>query len=213
MQLRCGHDFGHGGWGSSPSDEDRAEMAVVWAEYGEQLTAEYRERRSLTMPWGWWQFSAPEPRDATKPEWYVYRNRNHPGDIDYADEWYQLLRLGVLAEDFVREQTAGYVRIHVANQNEHQGYRVFRRPLAWWLWHSPAPRDPAKCELAQLVAMKVLLDREQKILDGDRNSMRDFTARHDSKPDTWLKFLRDEERRLIGLPPVRQPAPALEQTL
>ena len=203
-QLACGHAY-FGGWGElyEKSDAEHAEvledMAACWLEHGEQILAEHRN--PLTRPWGWWQFQSHEPRDATKPEWFHHRNFDGPECDDFAPEWYQLIQFGVLTDDFVREQTAADVRRHLENHSEHQGYRIFRRPLDWWLFHSPQPRNPAKCELSQLVEMRALLKREQKILDGDLEIARDWTARSGSRPATWQRHLQPAERKLIGLPP------------
>lgn len=38
------------------------ELADLWAEFGERVTAEHIAEHPCTRPWGWWKFEMPEPR-------------------------------------------------------------------------------------------------------------------------------------------------------
>jgi hypothetical protein len=39
-----------------------AELADLWAEFGERVTEEHIAQYPCTRPWGWWRFEAAEPR-------------------------------------------------------------------------------------------------------------------------------------------------------
>ena len=63
----------------------------------------------------------------------------------------------------------------------------FRRPWIWWHRESPQPRDPAKWELAQLIQLDALSEREREILD------------HPGVLRNDVRHLFDEELLLLGI--------------
>jgi len=44
-----------------------AELAAAWQDIGDDLTREHAAERPLSRPWGWWRFSAPQPRRRVEP--------------------------------------------------------------------------------------------------------------------------------------------------
>lgn len=208
-QLQNGIDwFGHG-WGKEfrregPSTPERDEiledMRACWLAHRHTIEAEYNPRNPLQRCWAWWQFSSPEPRDDSKPEWYTRAPLEWPYSQD-VDEWYQLLVLGELDEQVICAATAEETARHVRNANRNQGFLEFRRPLAWWLWHGPARRDESKLEVAQLVALNTLNDREREILAGNLEAGRWYDGGDASH---LLKHLLPAERELLGMPQLAQ---------
>lgn len=125
-QLRFGHDMFGDAFGElgcppdrrdgRPFDEESAKQA--WDELGEGITADWLAERPGTRPWGWWRWSAPEPRrvvagrehpESGYPPWLPGCERQfyfgrptpiHPKDTaQYEDEVDYLDRLGLLTED------------------------------------------------------------------------------------------------------------------
>jgi hypothetical protein len=127
----------------------------------------------------WWRYSAPESRDATP-------------------EVLQLARLGVLGD-----QELALLR----RQHEHEldntrwlgrHEKLFRRSPLWWLFGAE-PRDDGS-ELAQLVRLDALDDRERKIL---RDGPTAETCRGNNEgdhPRFWCRHLTPDERLALGFP-------------
>lgn len=147
-QLRNGYDFLGEAFGDleyMPNRERESELEAMRRAWNDPEICEAVERgcSPLHRSWAWWQFSAVEPRDNSRPEWL------------------QLFDLGLLDEVTAREQ---------AKEDSHP--YSFRRPISWWRFLAPEPRDENVTELAQLVRLHVLTPHEQSILDGDEDTMR-----------------------------------------
>src|SRR2546429_7896179 len=74
--LQFGHDWlgaWHREWYRQPNrDELLADMEACWRQHGEKITIEFRADRQChagQFPWGWWNWTAPEPRNESVPEW------------------------------------------------------------------------------------------------------------------------------------------------
>jgi hypothetical protein len=57
-RLKDGHDWF---WFDGPELTDE-ELAAAWEELGEEITAAFVREHPCRRPWGWWRYSAPEPR-------------------------------------------------------------------------------------------------------------------------------------------------------
>jgi hypothetical protein len=187
FMLMYGHDW-QGAWDrewyrSTRKSEILADMFACWRQHGEQITAEFRADRQChagQYPWGWWQWTSPEPRDESKPEWF------------------QLWKLNLITQAEARE--AAEFELNQDPRAGWHGIPAFRRSCGWWYFVSPEPRNESICELSQLVRLKVLTPREQQILDGDERAIRESA--------NVLRDLTAEECKLLGINPPGEPCPA-----
>lgn len=178
--LRHGHDWlaaWDREWYRSPiKSEILADMEACWRQHGAAITTEYRADRQChagRFPWGWWQWTSPESRNESVPEWY------------------QLWKLNLIDEAEARE--AAEFEISTDTRAGWHGVPPFRRSMGFWCFVSAEPRNESICELSQLVKMRILTPREQQFLDGDEKAIRECS--------NSLRHLTTEECRLLGIPP------------
>ena len=176
--LAHGHDyFGawHREWYRQPNrDELLADMHACWQRHGGRIIAEFRAdliAHDGHYPWGWWQWTSPEPRNENVPEWF------------------QLWKLGIIDEAEAR-RAAEFEIAHDPMAGWH-GNPAFRRSMGFWCFVTTETRDESICELSQLVRMKILTPREQQFLDGDEKAIRESA--------NSLRHLTAEECKLLGI--------------
>jgi hypothetical protein len=169
MQLRSGHDFFGDAWGDAhqlerqgnpgaakawPDKDTLDDMIAAWEHFRSELMEETKD--SLTRPWAWWEFDAPEEIGEDGRRWPT------ECQADYLDA------RGMLTPKALAIAEADPQITHaVRNEAYEPG---FERSWGWWRFLAPQRRDHEVSQAMQLVAMyrdgeDVLTKREKYVIE------------------------------------------------